>query len=144
MQYEAKTKSAPLGADWQDRVEPEAQPDELVRLLPDFAEVTGFGPRLWGALMGRSERSRYRDASGDGGEVFAIGFAPKKAGLSLYIHAGSAGQATLAWFGPHRMGKACLCLRRMDAVDECALREVIGVGRSIRRKSTEGWPRLPF
>ena len=41
---------------------------------------------------------------------------------------GAALEPILARLGPHRMTKACLYLKRLDAVDEGVLREVIRAG----------------
>lgn len=102
---------------------------EADRLLTIFAEVTGYPPRLWGGSMVGFGRYAYRYDSGHSGESLATGFAPRKAELSIYILPGTAGFGDiLARLGPHRVGKACLYLRRLDRVDEGALRDLIRAG----------------
>ncbi|MES2814545.1 MAG: DUF1801 domain-containing protein [Pseudomonadota bacterium] len=126
---EAKTKSAPLdrGA-WLGGVEP-ARREEAERLLAIFAEVTGWEPRLWGPSMVGFGRYVYRYASGNGGESLATGFSPRKAELSIYVMPGEGTLGPiLERLGPHRMTKACLYIRRLSAVDEGVLREVIRAG----------------
>ena len=138
---EAKTKSAPLdrGA-WLGGVEP-AQREEAERLLAIFAEVTGWEPRLWGPSMVGFGRYVYRYASGHGGESLATGFSPRKAELSIYLMAGGETLAPiLTRLGPHRMTKACLYVKRLDAVDEGVLRELIRAGLEVLRRQ---WPVHP-
>jgi hypothetical protein len=74
-------------------------------------------------------RYDYRYDSGHGGESLATGFSPRKADLSIYILPGYADfGAILNRLGPHRTGKACLYIRRLAAVDEGALRDLIRAG----------------
>lgn len=129
MAYEAKTKSAVLDREaWLAGVE-EKRRGEAARLLDLFGEVTGWEPRLWGPSMVGFGRYVYRYESGHGGESLATGFSPRKVELSIYLMAGGEALAPiLARLGPHRMAKACLYVKRLDAVDEGVLRELIGAG----------------
>lgn len=126
---ELKTKSAPLDREtWLAGVEP-ARREEAGRLLALFGEVTGWEPRLWGPSMVGFGRYVYRYDSGHGGESLATGFSPRKAELSIYLMPGGGDFGPLlARLGPHRMTKACLYIKRLAAVDESVLREVIGAG----------------
>jgi hypothetical protein len=114
---------------------------ETVRLLAIFEAETGWQPRLWGASMVGFGRYAYRYASGHSGESLATGFSPRKAELSIYIIAGLAGFGDiLARLGPHRTGASCLYLRRLDRVDEQALRALIRAGlQDLARR----WPIHP-
>ncbi|WP_137110056.1 DUF1801 domain-containing protein [Rhodobacter sp. SY28-1] len=129
MTSEAKTRSAPLDREaWLAGVDPKRRA-EAERLLVLFGEVTGWEPRLWGPSMVGFGRYEYRYESGHGGESLATGFSPRKAELSIYLMAGGETLAPiLARLGPHRMAKACLYLKRLEAVDEGALRELIRAG----------------
>jgi hypothetical protein len=126
---ELKTKSAPLDREtWLAGVEP-ARREEAGRLLALFGEVTGWEPRLWGPSMVGFGRYVYRYDSGHGGESLATGFSPRKAELSIYLMPGGGDFGPiLARLGPHRMTKACLYIKRLAAVDESVLREVIRAG----------------
>lgn len=126
---EQRTKSAALDrATWLAGVEPMRR-GEAERLLALFGEVTGWEPRLWGPSMVGFGRYVYRYASGHGGESLATGFSPRKAELSIYLMPGGGTFGPiLARLGPHRMTKACLYVKRLDAVDESVLRELIRAG----------------
>lgn len=129
MAYDAKTKSAALDREvWLAGVEDKRR-EEAARLLAIFGAVTGWEPRLWGPSMVGFGRYEYRYDSGHGGESLATGFSPRKAELSVYILPGYADfGGILSRLGPHRLGKACLYIKRLDAVDEGALRELIRAG----------------
>jgi hypothetical protein len=126
---EAKTQSTALDREvWLAGVEP-ARRAEAGRLLAIFAEATGWEPRLWGPSMVGFGRYVYRYDSGHGGESLATGFSPRKAELSVYILPGYADFGSiLSRLGPHRLGKSCLYIKRLDAVDEGVLRELIRAG----------------
>ncbi len=91
-----------------------------------MAELSGEPPAMWGgSLVGFGSYS-YTYASGQSGEWFAVGFAPRKQALTLYLMDGfGAYEALLARLGPHRTGKSCLLVKRLDDVDEDVLRELI-------------------
>ena len=129
MAKEAKTKSAPLDRDaWLAGIDPKRRA-EAERLLTIFGEVTGWEPRLWGPSMVGFGRYAYRYDSGHSGESLATGFAPRKAEISVYLMPGYGDFGPiLARLGPHRMTKACLYIRRLSAVDEGVLRELIRAG----------------
>lgn len=139
MAKELKTKSAALDpVAWLAGVEPERQAD-AARLLAIFAEETGWEPRLWGPSMVGFGRYEYRYDSGHGGESLVAGFSPRKAELSLYgMIAGT--EALLPKLGPHRAGKGCLYVKRLAAVDEAVLREVIRAGVADTKSR---WPVYP-
>ncbi len=139
MAKELKTKSAALDpVAWLAGVEPERQ-DDAARLLEIFAEETGWEPRLWGPSMVGFGRYVYSYDSGHGGESLAVGFSPRKAELSLYgMIAGT--EALLPKLGPHRAGKGCLYVKKLAAVDEGVLREVIRAGIADTKAR---WPVYP-
>jgi hypothetical protein len=130
MATDAKTTGAAFDrAAFLDGIADPARRDEADRLLTIFAEASGYPPRLWGGSMVGFGRYAYRYDSGHSGESLATGFAARKAELSIYILPGYADFGDiLARLGPHRLGKACLYLKRLDRVDEGALRDLIRAG----------------
>lgn len=125
---DAKTKPAPLiEAEWLAGVAPDRQA-EAKRLLTIFAEETGFVPQNWSGMAGYG-RYDYTYDSGHSGSSFATGFAPRKAELVIYILPGYGDfSGILAELGKHRLGKSCLYLKRLDQVNEDALRRLIRAG----------------
>ncbi len=94
-----------------------------------FRDVTGFAPRLWrGNILGYG-RYDYRYESGRSGTCLATGFAVRKAELSIYIMPGYADfLAILERLGPHRKGKSCLYIRRLERIELPVLAELIEAG----------------
>jgi hypothetical protein len=86
-------------------------------------------------------RYAYRYASGRAGDSLATGFAARKAEWSVYIMPGYADHGPiLARLGPHRMGKSCLYLRRLDRVDMGALEDLFRAGLADLARH---WPVYP-
>ena len=92
-----------------------------------MTELSGEPPALWGSSMIGFGSCSYTYASGRAGEWFAVGFAARKQALTLYLMHGFAvtgAGGLLARLGPHKTGKSCLHLKRLDDVDE-DMRELI-------------------
>lgn len=116
-------------AEFLDSVEPEARRTEGRALDALFRRATGFAPRMWGASLVGYGRYSYTYDSGHSGQSLATGFSPRKAELVLYVIPGHGDLGPeLARLGPHRLGKSCLYLKRLDRVDAAVLEEIIGKG----------------
>lgn len=112
-----------------EAVTPEARRAEARRLDAIFREVSGFAPVLWPSGLLGYGRYRYVYDSGRSGMSLATGFAPRAREISVHIMPGYADFANiLAGLGPHWMGKSCLYIRRLDRIDEGALRRLIRAG----------------
>lgn len=126
---EQKTKPEALAFDdFLATVLPERQA-EAARLAQIFTQETGFDPVIWGGSMVGFGRYDYTYDSGHSGTSMATGFAPRKAELVVYILPGYGDySAILADLGKHRLGKSCLYIKRLDAVNEDTLRRLIRTG----------------
>jgi hypothetical protein len=110
-------------------VEPERRRDEGRRLVAIMGDVTGASPVMWGPTMVGFGTRHYRYASGHEGDSMKVGFSPRKAQISLYgLKEDSAAEQLLAALGPHTTGVSCVYVKRLDAVDEGVLRELIELG----------------
>ena len=112
-------------------------PDEQLRedsrrLCAMMQEITGEPPAMWGASIIGFGTYHYRYASGHEGDSALAAFALRRRRLAIYLVGEFADrhQAALARLGPHKTGKGCLYIRRLDDVDLDALRELID--RSVR------------
>lgn len=115
--------------------------DEGFALHDLFARATGWSPRMWGPSIVGYGVYDYTYASGRTGTWMATGFSPRKAALSVYIMPGYANYAhILDRLGPHRMGKSCLYITRLDRVDQDVLEELIVPGIADLSKI---WPVRP-
>ncbi|MCO1594573.1 DUF1801 domain-containing protein [Micromonospora sp. RHAY321] len=113
------------------------------RLRTIMGEVTGEPAVMWGPSIVGFGSYRYTYDSGRTGDGPLVGFSPRKQHLVVYLVGGFEDRygPILERLGPHRAGKGCLYLKRLDDLDEGALRELIdrtarvhrGVDRASRR-----------
>ena len=102
------------------------------RLCAMMQEITGELPVLWGTSIIGFGMYHYRYPSGHEGDSALAGFSPRRQHLAIYLvgEFENRHQSVLMRLGPHRAGKGCLYIKRLDDVDLDALRELID--RSIR------------
>lgn len=111
-------------------------------LIAMMSDVTGEPAVLWGTMIGFGQY-HYTYASGHEGDAFLIGFAPRKAEFSLYLmgcyfpDVDARRTALLARIGRHRMGKACLYVRKLADIDLAVLRELAELST---RRLREAYP----
>ncbi len=108
------------------------QREEARRLCAMMREITGEPPVMWGTSIVGFGTYHYRYASGRAGDSPLASFSPRRQHLAIYLigEFGNRHQSVLARLGPHKTGKGCLYIKRLDEVDHDALRELID--RSVR------------
>ena len=117
--------SADVAACLESVAEPRRRAD-VIAACELIREVTGAEPAMWGTGIVGFGEYHYRYASGQEGDWPAVGLAPRKAALTLYLSDGFDNrQDLLARLGPHTVGKSCLYLKKLDAVDPVVLRELV-------------------
>jgi Domain of unknown function (DU1801) len=114
------------------RVPNEARRRDAQRLCRLLGEWTGETGVMWGTSIVGFGRYRYRYDTGREGTAALVGFSPRKANLVLYLVGGVQDRypKLLQRLGPHKVGKGCLYLRRLDDVDCDVLRLL--VERTVR------------
>jgi Domain of unknown function (DU1801) len=114
------------------------------RLAGLLAEWTGEPPVMWGSSVVGYGRYEYRYDSGHAGTAPVVGFSPRKANLVVYLVGGVQERypKLLEQLGPHRVGKGCLYLKRLEDVDHEVLRSLVDrtvrVHRGADRRSSDG------
>src|SRR5262249_56588027 len=110
----------------------EQRREDSRRLCTMMQEITGEPPAMWGASIIGFGTYHYRYASGHQGDSALASFSPRSQHLAIYLvgEFESRHQSVLARLGPHKTGKGCLYIKRIDDVDQDALRELID--RSVR------------
>lgn len=125
----SENKTQPTDADveaYLASVEHPVRRRDARRLVEMLSRVTGERPRLWGPSIVGFGSYHYRYASGREGDTAAAGFSPRKAATTVYLMDGvDAHTDLLARLGPHTVGKGCLYLKDLDAVDLAVLEEVV-------------------
>ena len=129
--YEAKTK--PTGssvAAYLEAIADEGRRKDCKEIAAIMARVTGCSAEMWGTSIVGFGRYHYRYASGHEGDSCVVGFASRKGDISIYLMGGYEGaEALLAQLGKHKIGKACLYIRRLADVQLPVLEQL--VARSV-------------
>jgi hypothetical protein len=117
------------------RVPGEQRRGDARRLCAMMAEITGEPPAMWGTSIIGFGAYHYRYASGREGDSPLASFSPRRQHLAIYLVSefGNRHRSALARLGPHRTGKGCLYINRLDQVDQDALRELIERSVRVRR-----------
>lgn len=128
----AETKTGRTGASVTDFLAAVADPNrqaDAEALCTLMTDVTGEQPEMWGASIIGFGCYHYRYATGREGDWPAVGFAPRKQALTIYLSEGfDAYRDLLARLGPHTTGKSCLHIKRLSDVDEDVLRRLVDGG----------------
>ncbi len=92
----------------------------------------------WGTTIVGFGSYHYRYASGHEGDSALASFSPRSQHLAIYLvgEFEERHRSALARLGPHKTGKGCLYIKRLDEVDTGALRELID--RSVRVRKGAG------
>lgn len=117
-------------------LENEALRLECQALLALMTEWTREQPKMWGPSIVGFGSYHYVYDSGREGDSCATGFAARKNEIALYLVAEAPQQQELlARLGKHKMGKACLYLRRLADVDVKVLEKLVkGSVAEVRRR----------
>ena len=135
----AETKTKPTAASVDDYLASRASPEQLVdckALMAICKRVTKQPPKMWGPSIVGYGSYTYRYDSGHSGEMCLIGFAVRGRELVVYIVSNTPEQtALLAKLGKHKMGKACLYLKRLADIDVKVLEALIaGSVADVKRR----------
>jgi hypothetical protein len=87
---------------------------------------------MWGASIVGFGCHRCRYGSGHEGTAALVGFSPRKANLVVYLVGGVQDRypKLLEQLGPHKVGRGCVYLTRLDDVDHEVLHAL--VERTVR------------
>ncbi len=125
-----KIKTVPTAASVGDFIN--AVPDEQKRkdsfvLLEMMKKATGEEPVLWSSSIIGFGMKRYKSpATGREVDWLRIGFSPRKANLSLYLHIDiKKHSAILKKLGKHKTGVGCLYISRLEEIDLKVLKGMI-------------------
>jgi hypothetical protein len=101
------------------------------RLVAIMSAATGEPPAMWGSSIVGFGRYRYRYDTGREGDSALVSFSPRKSEFSIYLtgvyfpESSQRAPELLGRLGRHRMGKACLYVRKLEDIDAAVLRELI-------------------
>ncbi len=124
---ENRTKPASQSvSDFLESLENKARRDDSLELIERMAAITGCEPRLWGSSMVGFGSWHYRYASGREGDMFLVGFSPRKQALVLYlVNNLDELEPDLGALGNFKRGVGCLYLKRLADADPAQLKALI-------------------
>ena len=125
---EVKTKPTAVNVeDFINNVKDEQKRKDSFVLLEMMKKASGEEPVLWGSsIIGFGNKRFKSPASGREVDWLLIGFAPRKAGLSLYFTVGvKAHAAALTKLGKHKTGVGCIYINKLEDIDLDVLEEMI-------------------
>jgi hypothetical protein len=123
MAYEAKTKATDADVDRFIADSPKAADGAALCAL--MRRVSGVEPKMWGPTIVGFGARKYELAVGKQGEMPAMGFAPRKAALVLYLKHAEGWDDRLSRLGKHGAGKGCLYINKLGDVDRGVLEELV-------------------
>ncbi|MEO7254729.1 MAG: DUF1801 domain-containing protein [Casimicrobium sp.] len=124
---EAKTQQNDLSVDaYVEAITDEARRKDCCELSSMMRGVTKCEPKMWGTGIVGFGTYHYTYASGHEGAACLTGFAARKGDISIYLMSGFEGDEVLfAKLGKHKMGKACLYVRRLSDIELPILKELV-------------------
>jgi hypothetical protein len=119
----------------EDLLRGDPREDDCRALLAMMERVTGERPKLWGSSIVGFGKYHYKYESGHEGDTCVVGFAPRKAALTLYLLPGFEGEVAplLEKLGKHKTGKGCLYVKRLADVDAAVLERILRTSVSAVR-----------
>lgn len=121
--------------DFLKTVTPQHKQDDGFALLAMIKDITGLEPKMWGKAMIGFGEYHYKYESGREGDSFRTGFSPRAQNFSIYIMPGYTDYSEpLSRLGKHKMGKACLNIKRLSDVDTDVLREIVADGFAVMKE----------
>ena len=131
--YDAKTKPTAVTVEsYLAAITDDVRREDCRVLTEMMQRLTGHPPTMWGTGIVGFGKYHYKYASGHEGDSCLIGYASRKGDISVYLLAGyetDETRALLAQLGRHKIGKACLYLRRLSDVQVPVLEQLMA--RSI-------------
>ena len=94
-------------------------------LLQIIREIKGVEPKIWGVSIVGFGKYSYQRKNGEEYEWFHVGFSPAKAHLTLYLMFDLEQEPLLDQLGPHKIGRGCLYIKKLEEVDREVLKQLI-------------------
>lgn len=109
-----------------EQVTDDAVRNDAYELALMMSQSTGETPEVWSSSTIGYGRYHYRYGSGQEGDFFNVGFAPRRRHLTLYIMSGLGGfDDILERLGPHEASKSTVHIKKLADIDLEVLDELV-------------------
>lgn len=125
---EVKTKETNASVnDFINSIEDEVKRKDSFTIIKMMQKATKAKPKMWGSsIIGFGNKIYKSPATDREVEWFKIGFAPRKANITLYFVMGIKKYASeLKKLGKHKTGGGCLYINKLENVDLKILEKII-------------------
>lgn len=104
----------------------DARRQDCMTLLDLMKKATGMAPVVWSSGAVGFGTYHYESSSGQHGDWFPVGFASRKAAITVYLGIGLEQVAgPLGKLGAYKTGKGCIYIKRLSDVDLGVLEEIV-------------------
>jgi len=115
------------------KVSPEVRKSDGYQVIEIMKRITGHQPKVWGKNIIAFGKYKYKRKDGKEFEWFKTGLNPSKAHLSIYLMFDvSAETEFLEKLGPHKCGKGCLYIKKLEQIDLKVLERMIEKSNNTR------------
>lgn len=138
----SQNKTVPTDASvraYLDAIDDPVRRQDCEALTAMMERLAGAPGVMWGGSIVGFGSYHYRYDSGREGDAPLLGFSSRKGDISVYLSCDDPPlQAMRDRLGRHKMGKACLYLRRLDDVDQAVLEEMVAYSAAVTRERYGG------
>ncbi|WP_316808160.1 DUF1801 domain-containing protein [Pedobacter agri] len=109
-------------SDFLDRLDDQIKKQNSFEIIGIMERVTGFEAKMWGTAIIGFGSYHYKYDSGRSGDAPLVSFSPRKDAIALYLSEEFDDRnELLAKFGKHKMGKACIYIKKLADIDQKTL-----------------------
>lgn len=117
-------KTAASVEDFINNIKEEQKRDDSFEIIEMMKKATGEKPKMWGsAIIGFGEKVYKSPTTNREVDWFVIGFAPRKANLSIYMLEHN--EESLKKLGKYKTGGGCIYINKLEDVDSKVLQKMI-------------------
>lgn len=130
---EIKTKKTSESvSDFLNKIPEEERRNDCMQIVQLMQKASGDEPKMWGSsIIGFGDHRYKSPASGREVDWMKIGFAPRKANITLYLVTDiKQHEQLLNKLGKHKTGGGCLYINKLNDIDIKILKELINVSLS--------------
>lgn len=127
----AEVKTKQTNADVHDFINSFADTEQKCKdsfeLLKLMQKVTGYEPKMWGSsIIGFGMYHYKSDRSRQEGDWPLVGFSPRKAAISLYVHTGNPEhEHLLKDLGKFKVSRACIYIKKLSDINQDVLKNLM-------------------
>lgn len=124
---EIKTKATDDSVDaFIQKIENEQKREDSITVMKMMQKATKESPKIWSnSMIGFGEIVVTSPATGRSVNWLKIGFAPRKANITIYFMDMTKFEAELKVLGKHKLGGGCLYINKLSDVDTKVLEKMI-------------------